>query len=79
METDRTAVHLMHCYQGEELEWCKYGDDDCPAAKVAVKRRFTVTVQEVGGGIADGYPVTVTTISNDRDDIMDAIFRKLSR
>lgn len=27
--------HLAHCFQGEFLHSCKYGDDECPAAPPA--------------------------------------------
>lgn len=29
---DGSAVHLAHCYRGENADGCKYGDADCPAA-----------------------------------------------
>jgi hypothetical protein len=25
------GVHLKHCFQGEYIDGCKYGDDNCPA------------------------------------------------
>lgn len=28
---DPIGVHLRHCYQGENEDNCKYGDEDCPA------------------------------------------------
>ena len=32
--TDKVAgVHLSHCYQGENEDTCKFGDEDCPARK----------------------------------------------
>lgn len=33
MDDKRIGVHLSHCYQGENENNCKYGDDDCPAYK----------------------------------------------
>lgn len=29
---DNPGVHLSHCYQGEYRGFCKYGEEDCPAA-----------------------------------------------
>ena len=31
MEDKMAGVHLSHCYQGENPDNCKYGDNDCPA------------------------------------------------
>jgi hypothetical protein len=34
------GVHLSHCYQGDYLDTCKYGEDDCPAKPKAVPDVF---------------------------------------
>lgn len=31
MRKNEKGTHLRHCYQGEYMNGCKYGDDDCPA------------------------------------------------
>lgn len=31
MTVDRIGVHSSHCWQGEEIYGCKYGDKNCPA------------------------------------------------
>jgi len=39
---DYSKVHLIHCYQGEYEDTCKYGEDDCPAKPLEELKQKTL-------------------------------------
>lgn len=49
MQNNR-AVHEAHCFQGENANNCKYGDEDCPVAHEAPQNEFEARM------VADGMP-----------------------
>ena len=38
-QESNTKVHLSHCYQGEYLNCCKYGEDNCPAKGITYYKK----------------------------------------
>lgn len=35
-EAEFRTAHFRHCYTGPESDYCKYGDEDCPAKPVLI-------------------------------------------
>ena len=59
--------HLAHCFQGEFLHSCKYGDDECPAAPPAPPAPLSAPTAPADHGAAE----PVARDLNDTD--MDAV------
>ena len=52
---DNPGVHLQHCYQGEYIHACKYGQDNCPARiEYSEEDKFIIAV---AAGIRNATPL----------------------
>jgi hypothetical protein len=47
----RVGVHLSHCNFGENVGWCKYGEEDCPA--MSEEWRWFGDALAIRGTVAD--------------------------